>query len=47
MDAPRKTNMTMERNTMNEDVSPIKSGDFPLPCSFFFLVFFGLEEAVK
>ena len=26
---PRKTNMTMEKTTMNEYVSPIKNGDFP------------------
>ena len=28
---PRKTNMTME-NQAFEDVSPMKNGDFPLPC---------------
>ena len=28
-----KTNMTMEKQPF-EDVSPIKTGDFPLPCSF-------------
>ena len=26
---PRKTNMTMEKTTMNEDVFPIENGDFP------------------
>ena len=29
---PELTNVTMEKTTMNEDVSPIKSGDFALSC---------------
>ena len=37
---PPKTNMTMEKTTMNEDVSPIKNGDFPLPM----LIFRGVWE---
>ena len=27
---PSKTNMTMEKVTINEDVSPIENGDFPV-----------------
>ena len=29
---PPKTNMTMEKTTMNEDVFPIENGDFPMSC---------------
>ncbi len=31
VDTPPKTNMTMEKQAF-EDVSPIKHGDYPVPC---------------
>ena len=37
------TNMTME-NQPFQDVSPIKDGDFPLPCCFFWGVSFSEVE---